>query len=63
MKQIMCSSISFVGVTVLLVGDPAQLPPFIGQTLLNQTSSNADNSRGFNVYRLFTSAVELVENS
>ena len=63
LKQIMCSSIPFGGVTVLLVGDPAQLPPVKGQTLWNQNSSNADDSRGFNVYRMFTSVVELVENN
>eukprot|EP00957_Ditylum_brightwellii_P118601 9045885-Ditylum_brightwellii.AAC.1 len=63
MKQSMCSSIPFGCVTVLLVGDPAQLPPFKGQTLWNQNSSNANDSRGFNVYRLFTSVIELVENS
>eukprot|EP00957_Ditylum_brightwellii_P061081 4635532-Ditylum_brightwellii.AAC.1 len=33
MKQIMCSSIPFGGVTVLLFGDPAQLPPVKGQIL------------------------------
>ena len=63
LKRIMCSSIPCGGVTVLLVGDPAQLPPVKGQTLWNQNSSNADDSRGFNVYRFFTSVVELVENN
>eukprot|EP00957_Ditylum_brightwellii_P059056 4479284-Ditylum_brightwellii.AAC.1 len=53
----------FGGVTVLLVGDPAKLPPDQGQTLWNQNSSNVDNSRSFNVYRLFPSVVELVENN
>eukprot|EP00957_Ditylum_brightwellii_P123738 9433355-Ditylum_brightwellii.AAC.1 len=59
----MCSSIPFGGVTVLLVGDLAHLPPVQGQTLWNQNSSNTDDSRGFNVYRWFTSVVELVENN
>eukprot|EP00957_Ditylum_brightwellii_P005341 407477-Ditylum_brightwellii.AAC.1 len=48
---------------VLLVGDPAQLPPVQGQTLWNHHSSNTDDSRGFDVYRLFSSVVELVENN
>eukprot|EP00957_Ditylum_brightwellii_P017986 1355253-Ditylum_brightwellii.AAC.1 len=47
-KQIMCPSIPFGGVTVLLVGNLAQLPPVQGQTLWNHNSSNADNSRGPN---------------
>eukprot|EP00957_Ditylum_brightwellii_P126004 9606666-Ditylum_brightwellii.AAC.1 len=59
----MCSSTPFSGVTVLLVGDPAQLPSVQDQTLWNHNSSNADDLRCFNVYRLFTSAVELVENN
>eukprot|EP00957_Ditylum_brightwellii_P001382 108149-Ditylum_brightwellii.AAC.1 len=63
MKHIMCSSIPFGGVTVLLVGDPAQLPPVKSQTLWNYNSSNANDSRGFNGYRLFTSVIELVENN
>eukprot|EP00957_Ditylum_brightwellii_P081802 6223728-Ditylum_brightwellii.AAC.1 len=63
MKQIMYSSIPLGGVTVLLVGDPAQLPSVKGQTFWNYNSSNADDSRGINVYRLFTSVVELVENN
>eukprot|EP00957_Ditylum_brightwellii_P194381 14803892-Ditylum_brightwellii.AAC.1 len=63
LKQIICFSTPFGGVTVLLVGDPAQLPLVQGQTLWNHNSSNADDSRGFSVYRHFTSAVELVENN
>eukprot|EP00957_Ditylum_brightwellii_P143632 10943419-Ditylum_brightwellii.AAC.1 len=59
----MCFSITFGGVTVLLVGDPAKLPFVQGQTSWNQNSSNTDDSRGFNVYRLFKSVVELVENN
>eukprot|EP00957_Ditylum_brightwellii_P093425 7114897-Ditylum_brightwellii.AAC.1 len=59
----MCSSIPFDGVTVLLVGYHAQLPPVQGQTLWNQNSSNVDDSRGFNVYRLSSSVVEFVENN
>eukprot|EP00957_Ditylum_brightwellii_P041461 3139757-Ditylum_brightwellii.AAC.1 len=61
LKQIICSSIPFGGVTVLFVGDPAQPSPVQGQTLWNQNSSNADDSMVFNVYRLFSSVVELVE--
>eukprot|EP00957_Ditylum_brightwellii_P023413 1767043-Ditylum_brightwellii.AAC.1 len=45
MKQIMCSSIPFGGMTVLLVGNPAQLPPVKGQTLWIYNFSNADDSR------------------
>eukprot|EP00957_Ditylum_brightwellii_P177034 13486735-Ditylum_brightwellii.AAC.1 len=41
----MRSSTPFGVVTILLVGDPAQLPPVQGQTLWNQNSSNADDSR------------------
>eukprot|EP00957_Ditylum_brightwellii_P002662 204833-Ditylum_brightwellii.AAC.1 len=63
LKQTMCSSTPFGGVTVLLIGDPAQLPPVKGQTLWNQKFSDADDSRSFNVYRLFSSVVELVENN
>eukprot|EP00957_Ditylum_brightwellii_P058534 4438332-Ditylum_brightwellii.AAC.1 len=63
LKHIMCSSTPFGGVTVLLVGDPAHLPPVQDQTLWNHTSSKTDDSRGFNVYRLFISAVELVDNN
>eukprot|EP00957_Ditylum_brightwellii_P119025 9078546-Ditylum_brightwellii.AAC.1 len=63
MKHIMCSFIPFGCVIVLLVGDPAQLPPVKGQALWNYNSSNADDSRGFNVYRLFISVVKLVENN
>eukprot|EP00957_Ditylum_brightwellii_P141592 10786664-Ditylum_brightwellii.AAC.1 len=63
MKQTICSSIPFGGVTVLLVGDSVQLPSVKGQTLWNQNSSKADNSRGFNVYRLFSLVVKLVGNN
>eukprot|EP00957_Ditylum_brightwellii_P058871 4464070-Ditylum_brightwellii.AAC.1 len=48
LKQIMCSSTPFGGMTVLLVGDPAQLPPVQGQTLRSHSSSNADDCTGFN---------------
>eukprot|EP00957_Ditylum_brightwellii_P034696 2630172-Ditylum_brightwellii.AAC.1 len=58
----MCSSIPFGCASVLLIGDPVQLSPIQGQSLWNQNSSNANDSRGFDVYRLFTSVVELVEN-
>eukprot|EP00957_Ditylum_brightwellii_P193541 14738342-Ditylum_brightwellii.AAC.1 len=50
-KQIMCSSTPFGGVTVLLVDDPAQLPPVQGHTLWNHNSSNADDLRDFNRLR------------
>eukprot|EP00957_Ditylum_brightwellii_P143943 10968526-Ditylum_brightwellii.AAC.2 len=59
----MCSSIPFGGVTVLLVGNLAQLPPVKGQTLWSHNSSNAENFRGSNVHRLFTSVVELVDKN
>eukprot|EP00957_Ditylum_brightwellii_P121345 9253879-Ditylum_brightwellii.AAC.1 len=63
LKQIMCSSTPFGGVIVLFVCGPDQPPLIQGQTLWNHNSSNADDSRGFNVYKLFTSAVVLVENN
>eukprot|EP00957_Ditylum_brightwellii_P080201 6099605-Ditylum_brightwellii.AAC.1 len=62
-QQNMCSSIPFGAVSVWLVADPVQLPPVQGQTLWNQNSSNAADSRGYNVYRLFTSFIKLVETS
>eukprot|EP00957_Ditylum_brightwellii_P101433 7730011-Ditylum_brightwellii.AAC.1 len=63
LKQIMCSSIPFGCVNVLLVGDPDQLPSVQGQTLWNHNSFNTDASKGFNIYRLFNSVVELAENN
>eukprot|EP00957_Ditylum_brightwellii_P098266 7487489-Ditylum_brightwellii.AAC.1 len=62
LKQIIYSSIPFGGVTVLLVGEPAQLPPVQDQTLWNHISSNAGDSRGYNACSLFTSVAEHVEN-
>eukprot|EP00957_Ditylum_brightwellii_P054080 4096408-Ditylum_brightwellii.AAC.1 len=63
LKQITCSSTPFGGVTALLVGDPVQLPHVQGQTLWDHNFSTTDDSRGFNVYKLFTSVVELVANN
>eukprot|EP00957_Ditylum_brightwellii_P063297 4803932-Ditylum_brightwellii.AAC.1 len=59
----MSSSIPFGGVTSLLVGNPAQLPLVQDQILWSHNSSNVDDSRGFNVYRLFNSVVELVDTN
>eukprot|EP00957_Ditylum_brightwellii_P137769 10502851-Ditylum_brightwellii.AAC.2 len=44
LKQIMCSSLPFGGVIVLLVGDPAQLPHVQGNTLWHKHSLNADDA-------------------
>eukprot|EP00957_Ditylum_brightwellii_P212201 15367066-Ditylum_brightwellii.AAC.2 len=51
LKQIMCSSIHVGGVTILLVGDPAQLLLLHGQTLWNQNSSNVEDARRYNRLR------------
>eukprot|EP00957_Ditylum_brightwellii_P124014 9452931-Ditylum_brightwellii.AAC.1 len=59
----MYSATPFGSVTVLLIGDPAQLPPVQRQASWNYNSSNTNDLKGFNVYKLFSSVVELVESN
>eukprot|EP00957_Ditylum_brightwellii_P210475 15365016-Ditylum_brightwellii.AAC.1 len=62
LKLIMCNSLPFGGVTVLLVGDSAQLPPVGGQCLWTKNSRGQQDMNGFNLYHFFETAIELNEN-
>ena len=53
----------FGGITVVLVGDVAQLPPVGGSTVWNYTTSNIGNDlTGTNLFKQFKSVAILREN-
>ena len=63
LKQIMCSTRAFGGLTIVLGGDPGQLPPVQGNCLWNKKAKlGSKNWEGFLAYQLFDTAMKLVEN-
>jgi hypothetical protein len=64
LKQIMCSDLPFGGLVVVLVGDPAQLPPVKGKCLWDKKPRNQSKDWcGYQCYRLFTTAMKLTESN
>ena len=66
LKQIMCSREPFGGVTIVLAGDPGQLPPVKGNALWNPAAGNSGALQhdflGFGLYQLFETVVKLIKN-
>ena len=65
LKQIKSNSAIFGGVSVLLIGDPAQLPPVRADALWvdNTSSKNEERRNGSILYRSFTECLFLKENN
>ena len=63
LKQIKCNTSPFGGIVVLLVGDPAQLPPVQGDPLWAENPKGDHNMIGYGLFQLFDTVVELVENN
>jgi ATP-dependent exoDNAse (exonuclease V) alpha subunit len=64
LKQIMCSTEPFGGVTIVLTGDPGQLPPVGSNSLWIRKASNANphDLAGYGLYQLFRTVIKLEEN-
>ena len=64
LRQIKAVDLPFGGVTVVMVGDPGQLPPVMGRCVwdASRSGANGDDLAGYGLYQLFTSVVQLVEN-
>ena len=62
LKQIMCNSLPFGGLVVLLCGDPAQLPPVKGNCLWGTAKSGSANWNGLMVFQMFNTVMKLIEN-
>jgi hypothetical protein len=64
LKQIMCSTEPFGGVTIVLTGDPGQLPPVGSNSLWVRKASNVlpNDLAGYLLYQLFRTVIKLEEN-
>ena len=62
LSQILLDDSPFGGIVVVLVGDPAQLPPVGGNPLWHNCTRQAHDLNGYLLYRQFTTVVELIEN-
>ena len=62
LKQIKCDLRPFGGVIILLVCDPAQLPPVQGYPLWFKNSKNQDDVNCHHILLLFDTVVELEED-
>eukprot|EP00978_Attheya_sp_CCMP212_P021862 scaffold64252_cov60-Attheya_sp.AAC.1 len=66
LRQIMCSPEPFGGVTIVLAGDPGQLPPVKGNALWNPAAGNVGPGKhdfaGFGLYQYFETVVKLIKN-
>ena len=49
----------FGGKAILLVGDPAQLPPVMGTSLWTKTFKSKEHRDGWTLYQLFRNVVKL----
>ena len=62
LKQINCDLRPFGSVTVLLVGDPDQIPPVQGYSLWFKNAKNKDNVKFHHLFLLFNTVVEIEDN-
>eukprot|EP00978_Attheya_sp_CCMP212_P024884 scaffold78991_cov48-Attheya_sp.AAC.2 len=66
LRQIMCSPEPFGGVTIVLAGDPGQLPPVKGNALWNPAAGNVGAGKhdyaGYGLYQYFETVVKLKKN-
>eukprot|EP00978_Attheya_sp_CCMP212_P039456 scaffold205276_cov24-Attheya_sp.AAC.1 len=59
----MCSQEPFGGITIVLAGDPGQLPPVKGNAVWNKKASNkGHDADGYSLYQLFGNVVKLEKN-
>ena len=64
LQQLKVSDDVFGGVSIVLVGDPAQLPPVKGNCLWRkETSLTSENGLGYNLYQMFDTVIILKENN
>ena len=56
------SHLPFGGMAILLVGDPAQLPPVLANPLWTKRTTGASNTNGYALYNLFENVVKLTAN-
>ena len=64
LKQIKCNDLPFGGLTILLAGDPGQLPPVLGKCLWHRKSKPQSHNRsGYLLYHMFETGVKLEENA
>ena len=52
----------FGGISVILVGDIAQLPPVLEKVLYHKKPNEENETTGFFIYRLFDKVVNLTKN-
>ena len=52
----------FGGISIILIGDPAQLPPVGDKPLYHSVPSSAVGEQGYCAYYMFNKAVILTEN-
>lgn len=63
LREIMDDDSIFGGITVVLMGDPAQLPPVAGKCLWDATSTIVEDLAGYGLYQSFTMAIRLNVNN
>lgn len=63
LRQIMVTPEPFGGIVIVLLGDPAQLPPVKANCLWDKRAkSGSENEQGFLQYQCFDTVAKLVEN-
>ena len=62
LKEVMVNDKPFGGLTIVLAGDPGQLPPVKGNSLWSKARNGSANWEGLCTYSLFTTVMRLTEN-